>query len=120
MAVAIGTAHRDREHLRPTGAGELPVTNLAAALALATTGPGLLALDRLLGARVPRVVSGLTFAVAATSAAVIISQHVQRTQERQEQERQTTPVMEPQTGDHLGESDIDLRARAERTSPASS
>lgn len=107
MAVATGTAHRDRQQLRPTGTGELPLTNLAIALGLATTGPGALSLDRLLGARVPRALSFMTFVVGTGAAAAIISSHVRRTRSAQQGE----------TGSRSH--DVDLRDRAERTEAAS-
>lgn len=124
MAVATGTAHRDRQQLRPTGGGELPLTNVAAALALAATGPGALSMDRLLRARVPRSISIATFVVATASAAAVIAQHVQRTRaQAQDHDAQMTLPIDadaPEGPAPSGPSDIDLRARAERTEAASS
>lgn len=75
MAVASST-HRANGALAAQGGFELPLTNMAAALALAVTGPGRLSVDRALGTTVPRslarlVVAGAAVASGATLAMVL-------------------------------------------------
>jgi putative oxidoreductase len=54
MIMATATAHRGKPIWSAEGGAELPVTNIAAALALALTGPGRFSLDSLFGIRLPR------------------------------------------------------------------
>ena len=68
MAVAAVT-HRGKGPFSATGGPELAVTNLAAALALAGTGPGRWSLDRLIGLRLPSPLVGLTLAGGAAATA---------------------------------------------------
>jgi len=65
MTVA-STVHADKGPLSAKGGYELALTNLAAALALAGTGPGRYSLDALLGRRLPKPLRLLTVAGAAT------------------------------------------------------
>ncbi len=75
MAVASST-HRTSGPFSAKGGYELPLTNLAAALALAVTGPGRLSVDRLTGRRLPtsltRVVTAGAVAVAAVSLGMVL------------------------------------------------
>jgi putative oxidoreductase len=81
MTVA-STVHADKGPLSAKGGYELPLTNLAAALALAGTGPGRYSLDALLGRRLPSSVRALTIAGAAAltaySASAVIRTRRQR------------------------------------------
>jgi putative oxidoreductase len=72
MTVAIRRAHWNKPVWASAGGAELPLTNLAAALTLALTGPGRLSLDGLFGFRLPRWLAGLmtVSAVAVTAAAL--------------------------------------------------
>ncbi len=54
MAMAWKTAHADKPIWVTEGGAELPLTNIAAALALMISGPGKYSLDRALGIRLPR------------------------------------------------------------------
>lgn len=54
MIVASLTAHGGKPIWSAEGGAELPVTNIAAALALALSGPGRFSLDSLFGIRLPR------------------------------------------------------------------
>lgn len=79
MTVATLTAHRDRGPFAVDGGPELPLTNIAAATALAVVGPGRFSLDSLLRVRPSRVLIGLTaLAGAGAAAAVVQSQAVRR------------------------------------------
>jgi len=49
MIVAIFTVHVDKGFWNTDGGFELPLTNIAAALAVASTGPGAFSLDALIG-----------------------------------------------------------------------
>ncbi len=75
MAVASST-HRANGPFTAKGGFELPLTNLAAAITLAATGPGRLSVDGLTGRRLPtpltRLVTAGAVAVAAASAAMVL------------------------------------------------
>ena len=62
MAMAWKTAHADKPIWVTEGGAELPLTNIAAALALMISGPGKYSLDRALGIRLPRWVGPLGLA----------------------------------------------------------
>ena len=72
MAVASAT-HRAGGPFAANRGYELPATNLAAALALAATGPGRYSLDGLTGLRLPRVLSGIVAAGAVAGAAANVA-----------------------------------------------
>lgn len=65
MAVAIATAHLGKGWFGQTGGPELPLTNVAAAVALALAGPGRYALDSWLGIALPEPATGIVVAVLA-------------------------------------------------------
>lgn len=74
MSMAIAKAHWGKPIWVTQGGGELPVTNIAAALALTLLGPGRFSLDRLFGIRVPRwLVVGAVTVEAVTLAIGIMS-----------------------------------------------
>jgi putative oxidoreductase len=64
MTVAT-TVHGDKGPMGAKGGYELPFLNLAAALALAASGPGRYSLDAILGRRLPKPLIKLTLAGAA-------------------------------------------------------
>ncbi len=72
MVVASAT-HRTSGPFAANRGYELPATNLAAALALAVTGPGRYSLDGLTGLRLHRVLTGLVVAGAAAGAAANVA-----------------------------------------------
>jgi putative oxidoreductase len=53
MATAALTAHKGKPIWSTKGGAELPVTNMAALLALTLAGPGAISLDAIFGTRVP-------------------------------------------------------------------
>ncbi|MCA1729289.1 MAG: DoxX family protein [Actinobacteria bacterium] len=59
MAMAWKTAHGGKPIWATEGGAELPLTNIAAALALMISGPGKYSLDRALGIRLPRWIGPL-------------------------------------------------------------
>lgn len=59
MAVATLDVHGGKPVWATQGGAELPITNMAAALALAMAGPGALSLDGALGIEVPKPVAAL-------------------------------------------------------------
>lgn len=79
MGMATQTAHKDKPVWVTAGGAELPVTNLAIALALMIAGPGKLSLDELLGTGLPRwlAVPGL----AAVGVAIYAATHPDEAQQ---------------------------------------
>lgn len=78
MATAMRTAHAGKPIWVTEGGAELPVTNIAVAVALTLLGPGRLSLDRILGIDLPEAVSILT--AGAVAAGVIAVESVANTQ----------------------------------------
>lgn len=68
MVMATAKAHWGKPIWVTSGGAELPVINMAAALALIFTGPGRFSLDRVFGIRLPR---GLVIAVAVVEAVAL-------------------------------------------------
>jgi putative oxidoreductase len=62
MGMAWATAHRGKPIWVTEGGAELPLTNIAASLALMLSGPGKYSLDRALGIRLPRWIGPLGLA----------------------------------------------------------
>ena len=75
MLVATLTVHWRKGPFAMTGGPELPLTNIAAALAVALAGPGRYALDSWLGIALPEPAVGLGLAVLALAgvAAALLS-----------------------------------------------
>jgi putative oxidoreductase len=79
MAVASQTAHRGNGPFTASGGPELPLTNAAAATAIAVIGPGRFSLDSLLRVKPSKALVGLALlAGVGAAAAVIQSQAVRR------------------------------------------
>lgn len=72
MAVAALDVHGGKPIWVTEGGAELPVTNMAAALALTLTGPGAFSLDQALGIRVPKPLAAL--AVLGVTASVVVAE----------------------------------------------
>ncbi len=68
MIMATAKAHWGKPIWVTQGGAELPVTNMAIALALTLTGPGRFSLDHVLGIRLPRA---LVIAIALVEAATL-------------------------------------------------
>ncbi len=73
MTMATAKAHWGKPIWVPSGGAELPVTNIAAALALMLTGPGKYSLDRAFGIRLPRPVVVVAMIAAAAVAYGIVN-----------------------------------------------
>ena len=73
MTVASTTAHAGKPIWAQQGGAELPVTNMSVLGALLIAGHGHLALDRILGIRVPRLIAIPVLAGLALVAATILS-----------------------------------------------
>jgi putative oxidoreductase len=69
MIMATAKAHWGKPIWVSQGGAELPVINMATALALTLTGPGRFSLDQVLGIRLPRV---LMITVAIVEAVMVI------------------------------------------------
>ncbi|HLZ70063.1 MAG TPA: DoxX family protein [Dehalococcoidia bacterium] len=85
MAMATGTVHRGKPIWVTEGGAELPVSNMAAAAALALTGPGKLSLDGLLGIRVPKALTLLALLGTAAGIGYGMKLHMDAQQAREEQ-----------------------------------
>lgn len=70
MAIAAIDVHGGKPVWVTEGGAELPITNMAAATALALSGPGAFSLDRALGLRVPKAVAALALLGVAAGVAV--------------------------------------------------
>lgn len=75
MSVAVRKAHWGKPIWVTEGGAELPVTNIAVAVALSLAGPGRFSLDHLLGTRVPKSVSMM--ALAAVVLGILASEAAQ-------------------------------------------
>jgi len=73
MTVASLTAHRGKPIWGQKGGAELPVTNIAAALAIALAGPGRFSLDHALGVRLGPTLAGLAAVGAAAGVAAAVA-----------------------------------------------
>jgi putative oxidoreductase len=73
MSVASLTAHWGKPIWGQKGGAELPVTNIAVALAIGLGGPGRYSLDRALGVRLGRVIVGLAAVGAGAGVAAAVS-----------------------------------------------
>lgn len=72
MTIATIDVHGGKPVWASEGGAELPITNIAAATALALAGPGAFSLDRALGIRVPKAVAAL--AVLGVAAGVMVAE----------------------------------------------
>jgi putative oxidoreductase len=84
MSVATRHMHWGKPIWVTEGGAELPITNIAVALALATVGPGRFSLDRLFGIRVPADVAlvsaaAVALGIAASEAVVAQEQAAEET-----------------------------------------
>jgi putative oxidoreductase len=91
MLVAWFRAHGDKPIFAQQGGGELPVTNIAIASALALTGPGRLSVDRLFGIRLPAVFTVLAAAGVAAGVMSALSQPRPSQQAQPAPEQATEP-----------------------------
>jgi putative oxidoreductase len=71
MTIAAIDVHGGKPIWAQEGGAELPVTNIAAALALTLCGPGAFSLDRAFGIRVPKSVTALAVLGVAAGVAVV-------------------------------------------------
>ena len=86
MGMATAKVHWGKPIWVTSGGAELPVTNMAIALALGLAGPGSYSLDRRLGTRLPRLVlvPGLLLAAVGVAFGVIASRQPQPAAEQAE------------------------------------
>jgi putative oxidoreductase len=98
MEMATLKAHWGKPIWNTKGGAELPVLNMAFALAVALLGPGKYSVDGALGWKIPRrlvLIPGLLLAGAGVAAGVIMSNRPQPQPEAQAQEQ--AQVEEPET-----------------------
>lgn len=89
MSIATAKVHWNKPIWNTEGGAELPVLNIAAALAMATAGPGKYSLDHLIGRSLPRrlvLVPGLVL-VGASVAYLVMSTRQPETQQQTESEQ---------------------------------
>jgi putative oxidoreductase len=98
MSMATAKVHWGKPIWNTKGGAELPVLNMAFALAVALLGPGKYSVDGALGWKIPRrlvLIPGLLLAGAGVAAGVIMSNRPQPQPEAQAQEQ--AQVEEPET-----------------------
>jgi putative oxidoreductase len=86
MSMATVKAHWGKPIWNTSGGAELPVLNIATALALSLVGPGRVSVDNALGIRLPRrvmLVPGLALVAAGVTYGVIISSQPQQAEQEQ-------------------------------------
>lgn len=88
MATAARHVHWDKPIWSTEGGAELPLTNMAIATALATSDPGRLSLDYLLGIEVPKAVSLMV--LAGVVGGVIYSEILTQQSDEESQESEST------------------------------
>lgn len=91
MVTATAKAHWRKPVWVTSGGAELPLTNIAAASAIAMIGPGRHSLDRMFGIRLPRWVSVLSFLAAAGMTAKGIADSNRALQEAKAEAMRTEP-----------------------------
>lgn len=89
MSMATVKAHWGKPIWVTSGGAELPLTNIAVALALTMAGPGRYSLDRLFGIRLPRAVAVVAALGAAAAVAYGASSKPQPAPQAQEETRTT-------------------------------
>ena len=87
MAVASGTVHRDQGVFASDNGPELPLANLAASVALASTDPGRVSLDRALGTSPPAGIATAIAGAGVVAAAGLIAYAASATAEQHEHEQ---------------------------------
>lgn len=87
MAMATAKAHWGKPIWVSSGGAELPLTNMAAMLALALAGPGRYSLDRALGIKLPGWVGGVAALAAAGAVAYGVTRHPQPAPAAEEEAR---------------------------------
>jgi putative oxidoreductase len=92
MLVAWGRVHRGKPIWASSGGAELPLINMAVALAFTLAGPGRFSLDRLFGVRIPTAVAALFAAAVAGGSLMALSQARSEPSQPQAEE---APVAEP-------------------------
>jgi putative oxidoreductase len=98
MAVASST-HFDNGPFSTKAGYELPLTNLATALALCVSGPGSISFDRVTGFRVPKSLRRVVVGGAVTSSAVSLAMVLRARRAR----RTTADAVEAEPEDHAGD-----------------
>jgi putative oxidoreductase len=92
MIMATAKAHWGKPIWVTQGGAELPVTNMATALALTLTGPGRFSLDHVLGIRLPRALVIAIVAVEAVTLALGIASRPTPPAKTTAEEQATPPV----------------------------
>lgn len=109
MSMATVKAHWGKPIWVTSGGAELPLTNIAVALALATAGPGRYSLDRLFGIRMPRAVGVIAALTAAAAVAYGATTKPQPAPQAREETRTTL-----QGGEEAQASHVDAATQPEK------
>ena len=97
MGMATAKVHWGKPIWVTSGGAELPVTNIAAALAVGLAGPGDFSLDKALGVRLPRrlvLIPGLLLAAVGVATGLIVSTRPQPQPQAEEPQPEAVPVPE--------------------------
>src|SRR5438552_3855269 len=98
MVMATAKAHWGKPIWVTSGGAELPLTNIAAALAVALAGPGDFSLDKVLGVRLPRrlvLIPGLLVAAVGVATGLIVSTRPQPQPQPQPEAEEPRPEAVP-------------------------
>jgi putative oxidoreductase len=120
MGMATAKVHWGKPIWVTSGGAELPVTNIAIALALGLTGPGKVSVDSALGLRLPRrliMIPGLVAAAVGIAAGVVASNHAQQQAEQEQPAQQEQEGIDISMGEPVrvpAEATQEMESREER------
>jgi putative oxidoreductase len=112
MSMATAKAHWGKPIWNTKGGAELPVLNIAAALALGLVGPGQVSVDNALGIKLPRrliIVPGLAVVAASVAYGVMASMRPQPEEAQEQSSQQGKPEEQVQSAAQSRENEQAVR-----------
>jgi putative oxidoreductase len=106
MSMATAKAHWGKPIWNMKGGAELPVLNMAAALAIGLMRPGTLSVDHALGIRLPRrliLIPGMALVAAGVAYGIISSRQAQPQMQAQQEQPQPSQAQQARPQDQPGE-----------------